>query len=80
MVCSAENLKAAISEGHCEYAKMYPGFTDIAENEGFPETARRLSAIAKAEEQHENRYKILLKEVEGGAIFKVDRKVYREDL
>ena len=23
MVCSAENLKAAISEGHCEDAKMY---------------------------------------------------------
>ncbi len=53
---------------------MYPGFADIAENTGFPEIARRLRAIAKAEEHHEERYKKSLKEVEGGTVFKKDRK------
>jgi rubrerythrin len=58
VVCSTENLKAAIAGGHYEYAKMYPGFADTAESEGFPETARSLRAVAKAEEHHEERYKI----------------------
>ena len=73
---TAENLKAAIAGEHYEYAKMYPEFADIAEKKGFPEIARRLRAIAKAEEHHEERYKKLLKEVEGSTVFKKDRKVY----
>ncbi|MBI1810406.1 MAG: rubrerythrin family protein [Nitrospirae bacterium] len=73
---TAENLKAAIAGEHYEYAKMYPEFADIAEKEGFPEIARRLRAIAKAEEHHEERYKKLLKEVEGSTVFKKDGKVY----
>jgi len=36
---------------------MYQEFADDAEKEGFPEIARRLRAIAKAEEHHEERYK-----------------------
>jgi rubrerythrin len=44
------------------------------ENAGFPEIARRLRAIAKAEEHHGERYKKSLKEVEGGSVFKKDRK------
>jgi rubrerythrin len=74
VVCSTENLKAAIAGGHYEYAKRYPGFADIAENAGFPEIARGLRAIAKAEKHHEERYKKSLKEVEGGTVFKKDRK------
>jgi rubrerythrin len=72
---TVENLKAAISGENYEYTKMYPEFADVAEQEGFPEIATRLRAIAKAEEHHEERYKKLLKEVENGTIFKKDRKV-----
>ncbi len=70
------NLKAAIAGEHYEYAQMYPEFADVAEKEGFPEIARRLRAIARAEEHHEERYKKLLKEVEGSTVFKKGKKVY----
>lgn len=73
---TAENLKAAIAGEHYENTKMYPEFADIAEKEGFPEIANRLRAIAKAEEHHEERYKKLLKVVEGNTVFKKEKKVY----
>lgn len=71
---TADNLKAAIGGEHHEYTKMYPEFADIAEKEGFPAIAERLRAIAKAEAHHEERYKKLLKEVEGNTVFKKDKK------
>jgi rubrerythrin len=55
---------------------MYPEFADIAEDEGHPEIARRLRAIAVAEMHHEERYKKILKEVEAGAVFKKSKEVW----
>lgn len=72
---TAENLKAAIEGENYEYTEMYPEFADVAEKEGFPDIAKRLRAIAKAEEHHEERYKKLLKEVEAGTVFKKDKPV-----
>jgi rubrerythrin len=72
---TAENLKAAIAGEHHEHKEMYPGFADVAEKEGLPDIARRLRAIAKAEEHHEERYKKLLKQVEGKTVFKKDEQV-----
>ncbi|MFZ6016538.1 MAG: rubrerythrin [Nitrospirota bacterium] len=72
---TAENLKAAIEGENYEYTKMYPEFADVAEREGFSEIARRLRAIAKAEQHHEERYKKLLKEVEGNTLLKKDKNV-----
>ncbi|MHA1238279.1 MAG: rubrerythrin [Candidatus Odinarchaeia archaeon] len=71
-----DNLKAAIAGENYEYTKMYPEFADIAEKEGFPDIAKRLRAIAKAEEHHEERYKKLLKEVEAGTVFKKEKEVW----
>lgn len=73
---TAENLKAAIAGENYEYTKIYPEFADVAEKEGFPEIAKRLGAIAKAEEHHEERYKKLLKEVEAGTVFKKEKPVW----
>ncbi len=73
---TAENLKAAIAGENYEHTKMYPEFADVAETEGFPEIARRLRAIAKAEEHHEERYKKLLEEVEAGTFFKKEKDVW----
>jgi len=73
---TAENLKAAIAGENYEYTQMYPEFADIAEKEGFPEIAKRLKAIAVAEKHHEDRYKKLLKEIEGNTVFKKEKKVY----
>ena len=71
-----ENLKSAIEGETYEYSEMYPGFADIAEKEGFPEIAKRLRAIAKAETHHAQRYTKLLKEVENNSFFKKNNKVY----
>jgi rubrerythrin len=71
-----DNLKAAIAGEHYEHSTMYPEFAEVAQNEGFPELATRLRAIAKAEEHHEERYKKLLKELEAGTIFKKKKEIY----
>ena len=71
-----ENLKAAIAGENYEHTKMYPEFADIAEKEGFPEIAKRLRAIAKAEEHHEERFKKLLKEMEAKTVFKKEKEVW----
>ena len=72
---TAENLKAAIAGENYEYTEMYPGFADEAEKEGYSDVAKRLRAIADAENHHEERYKKLLKEVESGTVFKKEEKV-----
>jgi len=73
---TAENLKSAIDGEHHENSIIYPEFAETAQKEGLPEIARRLRAIAKAEEHHEERYKKLLKEVEAGTVFKKTKEVY----
>ncbi|HDI02818.1 MAG TPA: rubrerythrin family protein, partial [Candidatus Aenigmarchaeota archaeon] len=71
-----ENLKAAIEGENYEYTKMYPEFADVAEKEGFPEIAKRLRAIAVAEQHHEEKYKKLLEQLEENTLFKKEKKVY----
>jgi len=73
---TTENLKAAIAGENHEHTIMYPEFANVAEREGFPEIAKRLRAIAKAEEHHEERYKKLLREVEAGTFFKKEKDVW----
>ncbi|MEK6690841.1 MAG: rubrerythrin [Nitrospirota bacterium] len=73
---TAENLKAAIAGENYEYTRMYPEFAGIAGKEGFPDIAKRLRAIAKAEAHHEERYRKLLKELEGKSVFRKDKQVY----
>jgi rubrerythrin len=73
---TAQNLKAAIAGENYEHTKMYPEFAGIAEDEGYPEIAKRLRSIAVAEKHHEERYKKILKEVEAGTIFKKDKEVW----
>ncbi len=73
---TVKNLKAAIAGENYEHTKIYPEFADIAEKEGLPEIARRLRAIAIAEKHHEERFRNLLKQVEGKTVFKKEKKVY----
>ncbi|MDD4409182.1 MAG: ferritin family protein [Candidatus Pacebacteria bacterium] len=70
-----ENLDAAISGENHEYTSMYPEFARVAEEEGLPEVAARLRAIAKAEEHHEERYKKILEQLKAGTLFKKDEEV-----
>jgi rubrerythrin len=71
-----ENLKVAIAGENYEYTEMYPEFAEVAEREGFQEIAVKLRAIAVAEKHHEERFKKLLREVEGGTVFKKDKDVW----
>ena len=70
---TSENLKAAAEGENEEWTKLYPGFADAAEQEGFREIAAAFRAIAKVEVQHEKRYRKLLENVEKGRVFKKDK-------
>ncbi|MEM2866090.1 MAG: rubrerythrin family protein [Candidatus Hadarchaeales archaeon] len=73
---TAENLRAAIAGENYEWTSMYPEFAKVAEEEGLPEVASRLRAIAVAEKHHEERYSKLLREVEKGTVFKKEKEVW----
>ncbi len=72
---TAENLKAAAGGENHEWTTMYPEFANIADEEGFPEVAAAMRAIAVAEKQHEKRYLGLLANIESGKVFKKDGPV-----
>jgi rubrerythrin len=71
-----ENLKAAIAGENMEHTRLYPEFAKVAEEEGFPDIAKRIRAIAIAETHHEERFTKLLKEVESGTVFKKKEPVW----
>ena len=64
------NLKAAIEGEHYENTEMYPEFARVARNEGLDEIADRLMAICEAEVHHEQRFQLLLNQVEAGTVFR----------
>lgn len=70
-----ENLKAAASGESYEHTKMYPEFSRVAEEEGFPDIASVFRAIAVAEKQHEKRYLTLRENIEKDRVFKKDKVV-----
>jgi rubrerythrin len=70
-----ENLKAAASGEHYEHTEMYPGFANVADEEGFPEVAAVFRNISVAEKQHEKRYVDLADNIEKGQVFKRDADV-----
>lgn len=69
------NLKSAAAGEHYEHTKMYPEFAKVAEEEGFPEIAAVLRAIARAEQGHEERYRRLIANLEQGKVFRRDEPV-----
>ncbi|RLF15912.1 MAG: rubrerythrin family protein [Thermoprotei archaeon] len=73
---TAENLKAAAAGERYEYSEMYPHFAEVAEKEGFLDVAATLRAIAEAERHHEERYLKLLRNIEGGTVWRKDHEVY----
>jgi rubrerythrin len=70
-----ENLLAAANGEKEEWTALYPDFEKIARKEGFKEVAESFKEIAEVEEQHEKRYRKLLKNIEEGKVFKKDKVV-----
>lgn len=69
------NLKAAAQGEYDEWTEMYPRMAKEARAEGFDEIARLFENIAKIEKEHQERYLALLRNLEGGTVFKKDTKV-----
>ena len=66
---TAENLEAAADGENYEWTDMYEGFAVTAEQEGFPELAKKFRMVAAIEKHHEERYRALLKNVEMQQVF-----------
>lgn len=69
------NLKAAADGENYEWTSMYPEFEKIAREEGFQEIASFFHKVAQVELEHERRYQALLKNLEGGVVFKKTSQV-----
>ena len=72
---TAENLAAAAAGEHLEWAKLYKEAEETARQEGFEEIAVQFKEISEVEEQHEKRYRKLLKNVKDGTVFKMEKIV-----
>ena len=70
-----ENLKGAATGENYEHTQMYPGFAQVAREEGFEQIALIFQAIAVAERYHEKRYLGLVANIEAGRVFKRDERV-----
>ena len=66
---TAENLLAAANGENYEWTDMYEGFAKTAEEEGFPELAKKFRLVAAIEKHHEERYRALLRNVETAKVF-----------
>lgn len=64
------NLKAAAAGENYEHTSMYPEFAKVAREEGFEDIAKVLTEFAEIEEHHEKRYLGLLKDLQGGKMFR----------
>jgi rubrerythrin len=73
---TAENLKAAAEGENEEWTVLYPEFSEIAKEEGFPEVAVAFKMIAKVEAEHERRYLKLLQNISEDKVFMKDGKVW----
>ena len=66
---TAENLSDAADGENYEWTNMYEEFAKTAEEEGFPELAKKFRGVAAIEKHHEERYRALLKNVETKQVF-----------
>ncbi len=69
---TAANLADAAAGENYEWTDMYATFAKEAAEEGFDHIAFLFSEVAKIEKEHEERYRTLLANVEGGLVFSRD--------
>ena len=70
-----DNLKAAAEGEHAEHTEIYPGFAQVAKEEGFDAISMVWMMISVAEKQHEKRYVDLAANIEADRVFKRDQVV-----
>lgn len=64
------NLNAAAEGENFEWTDMYDRFAKEAEEEGFPELAKKFRGVGAIERRHEERYRALLHNIEAKEVFK----------
>ena len=69
---TAENLKSAAEGENYEWTDMYDQMAKDAKEEGFDHIAFLFEQVGKIEKEHEERYRKLLANVEGGLVFSRD--------
>ena len=69
---TTENLADAAGGENYEWTDMYAGFAETARAEGFDEIAALFEGVAAIEKEHEERYRKLLANIEGGLVFSRD--------
>ena len=73
---TGENLLAAAEGEHEEWDLLYPEFARVAKEEGFTKIAAAFKLVATVEKRHEERYRLLLQNIENDEVFK---RAYDED-
>lgn len=63
------NLKDAAEGENYEWTDMYAQFAKDAKEEGFDDIAALFEGVAAIEKEHEERYRKLLANIEGGLVF-----------
>lgn len=69
------NLNDAAAGEHYEWVDMYASFAEVAHEEGFEDIAKLFEGVANVEKVHEERYRKLIANVEGGLVFSRDNDV-----
>lgn len=67
------NLQDAAAGENYEWTDMYAGFAKTAKEEGFDHIAELFTMVGEIEKHHEERYKKLLANIEGGIVFSRDQ-------
>ncbi len=67
-----DNLLDAANGENYEWTEMYAAFAREAREEGFTAIAAQFEGVAKIEKTHEERYRKLLANIEGGLVFSSD--------
>ncbi len=72
------NLEDAAAGENFEWTDMYAGFAKEAKEEGFDDIARLFEMVGNIEKMHEDRYRKLIANVKGDAVFSKDGDVIWE--
>jgi rubrerythrin len=71
-----ECLRMAAEGEYEEWTGLYPQFSEIAREEGFPKVATAFKLIAKIEEEHEKRFRAFYLNVKENQVFERDQEVF----
>ena len=67
-----DNLKDAAAGENFEWTDMYAEFAKTAKEEGFDNIAYLFEEVGKIEKEHEERYRKLIENIDGGLVFSKD--------